>query len=265
MLAIEFAKPAAAQQVKAGVKAGVLTCDVSAGMGFIIGSQKSVSCAFVPEGTGRREDYDGDISKWGFDVGFTQGGVMQCLVDLLPSCDCDCLLRWAQIRATQVFIDLDEFCVEIICIGDDCLNLLPFQQQGSLISVLPSDDHHFLRGIGIVVASHRAHDDGRLESNLLHAPSELLDYLFINSPPILWGTNLAQADFLNGGHWDLLAAIAPLLRGSILGRASTHWRRSSARISVRLPRLTARSPPALIASYNTVRPTYATAQAPATV
>ena len=77
VLAIALAKPAAAQQVKAGVKAGVLTCDVSAGMGFIIGSQKSVSCAFVPEGSGgRREDYDGSITKFGLDLGMTQRGVM---------------------------------------------------------------------------------------------------------------------------------------------------------------------------------------------
>src|SRR5437764_1020138 len=71
-LAIALAEPAPAQQVKAGV----LTCDVSAGIGFIIGSTKTMSCSFVPEGSGRREDYDGDISKWGFDVGFTRGGVM---------------------------------------------------------------------------------------------------------------------------------------------------------------------------------------------
>jgi len=71
-LAIAMAEPAAAQQVKAGL----LRCDVSAGIGYVIRSQKSVSCSFVPEGSGRREDYDGDISKWGFDVGITQGGVM---------------------------------------------------------------------------------------------------------------------------------------------------------------------------------------------
>jgi hypothetical protein len=72
VLAIASATPAAAQQIKAGV----LTCDVSAGMGFIIGSQKSVSCAFVPEGSGRREDYDGSITKFGLDLGLTQRGVM---------------------------------------------------------------------------------------------------------------------------------------------------------------------------------------------
>ena len=42
------ADPAAAQRIKAGL----LTCDVSAGLGFIIGSSKSVSCLFSPDQPG---------------------------------------------------------------------------------------------------------------------------------------------------------------------------------------------------------------------
>ena len=72
VLAIASGAPAAAQ----GIKAGVLTCDVSAGLGFIIGSKKQISCAFAPEGPGRREDYDGTITKFGLDLGVTTGGVM---------------------------------------------------------------------------------------------------------------------------------------------------------------------------------------------
>jgi hypothetical protein len=30
------------------VQAGTLTCDISGGIGFIIGSQKSLNCSFVP-------------------------------------------------------------------------------------------------------------------------------------------------------------------------------------------------------------------------
>jgi hypothetical protein len=71
-LVIAPAGPAAAQDIKAGV----LTCDVSAGLGFIIGSKKQVVCAFTPEGPGRREDYDGTITKFGLDLGVTTGGVM---------------------------------------------------------------------------------------------------------------------------------------------------------------------------------------------
>jgi len=47
-LAVACAEPAAAQRVRAGV----LTCDISAGMSFIIGSQKSVACTFAPEPPG---------------------------------------------------------------------------------------------------------------------------------------------------------------------------------------------------------------------
>ena len=75
VLTIASAEQTAAQQVRAGL----LTCDVSAGIGFIIGSQKQISCVFSPDQPGwpgRREDYDGSITKFGLDLGATGGGVM---------------------------------------------------------------------------------------------------------------------------------------------------------------------------------------------
>jgi Protein of unknown function (DUF992) len=54
----------------------VLTCDVSQGIGYIIGSQKLLSCSFAPEGEGRREDYDGSITKFGLHLGLTRRGFM---------------------------------------------------------------------------------------------------------------------------------------------------------------------------------------------
>ena len=74
--AVASSNPAAAQQVTPQASAGMLTCDVSAGIGVIIGSQKRISCAFAPEGPGRREDYDGFITKYGLDLGLTRGGFM---------------------------------------------------------------------------------------------------------------------------------------------------------------------------------------------
>ena len=71
-LAVGLADPAAAQRVRAGV----LTCDVSAGIGFITGSQKTVSCVFAPEPPGPQQVYDGIINKFGLDIGATSGGVM---------------------------------------------------------------------------------------------------------------------------------------------------------------------------------------------
>jgi hypothetical protein len=72
LLAFAALDPAAAQRVKAGT----LNCDVSAGFGFIVGSQRSVICTFVPDGGGPGEFYTGTISRFGLDIGATAGGHM---------------------------------------------------------------------------------------------------------------------------------------------------------------------------------------------
>jgi hypothetical protein len=71
-LTLAVAEPAAAQRIRAGL----LTCDVSAGIGLIITSQREVSCAFKPDQPGRQEGYDGTITKYGLDLGATGGGEM---------------------------------------------------------------------------------------------------------------------------------------------------------------------------------------------
>lgn len=53
LVVVACADPAAAQRVRAGV----LTCDISAGMSFIVGSQKSVVCTFAPEPPGPQQVY----------------------------------------------------------------------------------------------------------------------------------------------------------------------------------------------------------------
>ena len=58
------------------VKASTLTCDISAGIGLIIGSQKEISCLFTPDLPGPQEAYVGTISKFGLDIGATTGGSM---------------------------------------------------------------------------------------------------------------------------------------------------------------------------------------------
>jgi hypothetical protein len=73
-LAVASFVPASAQRPR--IQAGVLTCDVSAGWGMLIGSQRSVNCEFVPEGRGPREIYVGTITKVGLDIGATARGVM---------------------------------------------------------------------------------------------------------------------------------------------------------------------------------------------
>jgi hypothetical protein len=65
--------PALAQN---GVKVGTLVCDVSGGIGMIIGSQKGVQCLFNPNLPGPPEAYVGTISKLGLDIGATSAGQM---------------------------------------------------------------------------------------------------------------------------------------------------------------------------------------------
>jgi hypothetical protein len=69
--AAAFAVPAHAL-----TKVGTLDCDISAGMGMIITSQKGVTCTFTPTQGHRPEVYLGTISKFGIDVGATSGGRM---------------------------------------------------------------------------------------------------------------------------------------------------------------------------------------------
>ena len=58
------------------IQAGSLTCDVSAGIGLIIGSKQNVSCTFTPSRPGPIEYYTGSIAKLGLDIGVTGGGIM---------------------------------------------------------------------------------------------------------------------------------------------------------------------------------------------
>jgi uncharacterized protein DUF992 len=77
LLSLAAAQPSVAQQVRAGL----LTCDVSAGIGLIITSQKQLSCSFVPDNPNiAREDYDGTITKYGLDLGVVGGGLMVWVV-----------------------------------------------------------------------------------------------------------------------------------------------------------------------------------------
>jgi hypothetical protein len=60
--------PSAAQ-----VQSGVLECNVAPGVGFIIGSSKTLSCVFH-RARGRPEFYAGTINRIGVDVGLTGPG-----------------------------------------------------------------------------------------------------------------------------------------------------------------------------------------------
>jgi hypothetical protein len=63
--------PAAAQNVQAGT----LVCDISGGIGMIIGSQREMACTFT-NSRGELEVYTGRITRFGLDLGATAGGQM---------------------------------------------------------------------------------------------------------------------------------------------------------------------------------------------
>jgi hypothetical protein len=66
---------APAQAATHGVKVGTLTCGVASGWGFVFGSSKDLRCVFR-QSNKRNVHYEGSISKFGVDVGYTEGGVL---------------------------------------------------------------------------------------------------------------------------------------------------------------------------------------------
>ena len=62
-------------QAQNRTRAGVLTCNVSGGIGLIVGSQKSTVCTFNPR-RGRNERYVGFIRRFGLDIGVTRRGIL---------------------------------------------------------------------------------------------------------------------------------------------------------------------------------------------
>jgi hypothetical protein len=68
--------PAAhADEQKATVRAGYLTCHVSSGWGFIFGSSRSMKCSYAMQ-AGYTEYYTGTINKFGADIGYLSSAVM---------------------------------------------------------------------------------------------------------------------------------------------------------------------------------------------
>jgi uncharacterized protein DUF992 len=74
-MAAALAAPASAQQ-SGGAKVGVLTCQTSASIGFIVGSHQRIRCSYAPDSGAPPESYFGHINRVGLDLGVTTGGVM---------------------------------------------------------------------------------------------------------------------------------------------------------------------------------------------
>jgi Protein of unknown function (DUF992) len=76
-LAASFSITSAEAQSRTRV--GMLTCNVSSGVGLIVTSQKGTACTFQPR-RGYPEHYLGVIRKFGLDIGGTSRGVLSWAV-----------------------------------------------------------------------------------------------------------------------------------------------------------------------------------------
>ncbi|KQV80021.1 DUF992 domain-containing protein [Rhizobium sp. Root1220] len=73
--AADMARTYQQPDIRDGVKIGILACDVGGGIGYLLGSAKSVDCVFTPAYSGVPQDrYAGAIRKFGVDLGFTTRG-----------------------------------------------------------------------------------------------------------------------------------------------------------------------------------------------
>jgi hypothetical protein len=63
------------QAAPSGVNVGTLTCGVASGWGFVFGSSKDLHCVFR-QNNKHNTHYEGSISKFGVDIGYTEGGVL---------------------------------------------------------------------------------------------------------------------------------------------------------------------------------------------
>jgi hypothetical protein len=62
------------------VEVGRLDCDVSAGLGVIIGSQQEITCVFAPSAPGPSKSYVGKITQFGLDFGEIRAAKLAWLV-----------------------------------------------------------------------------------------------------------------------------------------------------------------------------------------
>ncbi len=73
------ASPGAAPAGSKGVNVGSLSCNVAGGIGFIFGSSKALNCILTrTDGLGER--YEGEIKRFGIDIGYTKDAQIVWLV-----------------------------------------------------------------------------------------------------------------------------------------------------------------------------------------
>jgi len=69
-----------ASQRKQRTEVGMLDCDVSGGIGLILGSSKDMTCVFTPSDGRPAQQFVGQVNRFGLDVGVTGATKLQWLV-----------------------------------------------------------------------------------------------------------------------------------------------------------------------------------------
>src|SRR5262245_19444763 len=75
-LALGLAVAPAAAQDASRTRVGTLTCNISPGVGMVVGGQRQLNCIYASARGRAREAYQGTVSTLGLDVGATTGGQM---------------------------------------------------------------------------------------------------------------------------------------------------------------------------------------------
>lgn len=71
-LACLWVSSAHSQQATREAQVGLLNCTIEGGIGFIIGSKKTLNCVFERSDGRPSENYTGEIKKFGIDIGRTR-------------------------------------------------------------------------------------------------------------------------------------------------------------------------------------------------
>jgi hypothetical protein len=75
-LALTLATVPATAQEAGRTRVGTLTCNISPGVGLVVGGQRQLSCIYASARGRAREAYEGTVSTLGLDIGATSGGQM---------------------------------------------------------------------------------------------------------------------------------------------------------------------------------------------
>jgi hypothetical protein len=71
---------AASASAQVQIAAGQLTCGVKGGVSFVIGSTRELRCVFRANPNDEGERYEGQIQKYGLDIGVTDNAILTWMV-----------------------------------------------------------------------------------------------------------------------------------------------------------------------------------------